>query len=140
MPELDYALLCDYVRAEGVLAHVVAANVDTVLAPTIPTGRNLGLLVVLKFSEDECGRAHQARFRFYGPSGDQLVEVTADVRPEWEQGLPDGWLIPANLGLNIGLPLPEYGEYHFDVLIGEEAEPRKVLKLRLLELPMPPPS
>jgi hypothetical protein len=29
MPQLDYALVCDYARAEHGIAHVIAAVVDT---------------------------------------------------------------------------------------------------------------
>ena len=44
MPELDYALLCDYVRAEHGIAHVIAAGIDTVYVPDVPAGHTIGLL------------------------------------------------------------------------------------------------
>jgi hypothetical protein len=33
VPELDFALLSDFVRIEGGTAHVIAAGVDTVYTP-----------------------------------------------------------------------------------------------------------
>jgi hypothetical protein len=39
VPELDFALLSDYVRVEGGIAHVIAAGVDTVNTPTRPPAR-----------------------------------------------------------------------------------------------------
>ena len=44
MPDLDYAFLADYVRPERGLAHVMATGIDTVTAPSVPTGYNLGLV------------------------------------------------------------------------------------------------
>jgi hypothetical protein len=59
MPELDYALLCDYVRAERGVAHTIAAGIDTVHRPEVPTVANLGLLARVTFTRAECGRLHR---------------------------------------------------------------------------------
>lgn len=40
MPTLDYALLCDYVRVEGGVAHVIAAGIDTIWKEEVPSGQN----------------------------------------------------------------------------------------------------
>jgi hypothetical protein len=137
MPVLDYALVCDYVRAEGPLSHIVAANIDTILVSSVPTARNVGVVVVLKFTKDESGREHGASVRFFAPSGEQLLEATAAISVEPEEDLPEGWPVTGNLGMNIGLPLPEYGEYRFEVVIEDAV--KKVMRVRVVELP-PPPS
>jgi hypothetical protein len=40
VPTLDYALLCDYVRVEGGVAHVIAAGIDTIWKEEVPSGQN----------------------------------------------------------------------------------------------------
>ena len=62
MPELDYALLADFVRSEGGLAHVIGASVDTIHVKEVPTGLNFGLLARIGFrggagSDSEHGRS-----------------------------------------------------------------------------------
>jgi hypothetical protein len=59
MPELDYALLCDYVRAEHGVAHVIAAGIDTIHRPEVPSVVNLGLLARIIFADDETRETHQ---------------------------------------------------------------------------------
>jgi len=50
VPELDYAVLCDYVRTEGGIAHVIAAGIDTIWAGEIPTGQNIGLHCAIRLA------------------------------------------------------------------------------------------
>lgn len=59
MPRLDYALLCDFAPVEGGLAHIIGAGIDTIYAPTVPTGQNLTLLARLAFSKGRGGRTAQ---------------------------------------------------------------------------------
>jgi hypothetical protein len=136
LPELEYALLCDYVRPEGAMSHVLAANVDTLHAPAVPAAHNLGILIVEKFEADECGRLHVVYARFHSPSGEQLVEVRAEITPRWEEGAPPGWRVTGNIALNLGLPLPEYGLYTFEIGLAETVQ--KTLNLRVVQPPPPP--
>lgn len=135
MPELDYALLCDYVRAEGGMAHVVAAGIDTIWAPEVPAGQNLGLLMRVAFARNECGRPHRIEVIFQGEDGERLAQIGGVVTPEWSSDLPPGWRVGALMGLNIGVPLPRYGLYAFEVLVNDSLV--KSIPLRVLQREQP---
>ena len=83
MPELDFAVLADAVRADGGLGSALAIGMDTVIAPTVPTGQNIGLLVRLEFTRNECGRPH--RLEIISPARDlpwaRIVD-TFSIGPE----------------------------------------------------------
>jgi len=119
MPDLDYALLCDYVRAEHGLAHVIAAGIDTVWTDEAPTGRNLGLLMRIGFTRNECGREHRVEVIFQDEDGERLSQIMGVVAPEWPEGNPPNWKAGALLGLNLGIPLPRFGLYAFEVLVND---------------------
>lgn len=117
MPELDYALLCDYVRVELGVAHVIAAGIDTFHHPQMPAGQNFGLVVRTTFTRNECGRQHNFEFIFQGADGERIAYVQGSVAPEWPEGHPAGWPVGALLGLNMGVPIPAFGHYSLEILI-----------------------
>lgn len=134
MPRLDYAFLCDFVRAEeSGVAHVISAGVDTVYAPQVPTGHNLGLLLRITFTQGECGRPHRVELFFRTTDGEDLAKVEGVVVPQWQDNLPPGWPVGAHLGLNFGVPLPAYGEYAFEIMIDDNSA--KSLNLRVVQPP-----
>jgi hypothetical protein len=55
MPEVDYAFLCDHVRAEGGVAHVIAAGIDTIYQEQVPSVANFGLLARITYTRAEWG-------------------------------------------------------------------------------------
>jgi len=138
MPQLDYAFLCDFVRAEGGLAHVIGAGIDTVYAPETPTAHNFGLLARFTFTQGECGRPHRIEVFFRTEDGAEIAKVEAVITPEWGQGLPPGWPMGASLGLNFGLPLPAFGVYAFEIMIDDGHA--KSLGLRVVERAIELPS
>jgi hypothetical protein len=119
MPQLDYAVLADFVRAEGGLAHGLGLGIDTIYAPEVPTGQNVGLLARLTFSRQECGRAHRVEVIFQDQDGERLAEINATTEPQWVEGQPVGWPTGVLLGLNFGIPLPAYGVYAFEILLND---------------------
>jgi hypothetical protein len=144
MPRLDFALLADYVRPEGGVAHVISAGIDTVFAPVVPTGHNLGLLFRVEFTRQECGRPHRIEIVFQGEDGDVLTKLSSVVTPEWKEDVPIHWRVGVMGGINFGVPLPRYGLYAFEVIVNDEN--RKTLNLRVLpvnaagETPALPPG
>lgn len=133
MPDLDFALLCDHVRADG-LVHIIGGSIDTVTAPQVPTGQNLGIAARFVFTRGECNHPHRVEILFQDTDGRELVRVDAMVEPRWVEGLPPGWKTGASLGLNFGVPLPAYGIYTFEILVNGSS--LKSLPLRVI----PPPT
>jgi hypothetical protein len=135
VPELDYALLCDYVRLEQTgVAHVIAAGVDTVYLQQVPGAANLGLLVRLTFTRGECDKPHRIEAILADTDGEPVGKFNGVIAPQWQTGMPPGWKTGALLGFNFGVVLPRYGEYSMDILVNDDS--KKFINLRAV----PPPS
>jgi len=133
MPELDYAILCDHVRIEGGVAHVIAGGIDTIIAAQVPGGQNLGFLARVLFSRSECGRPHGFELLFQGEDGDRLAQLQGVLEPNWDEGLAPGWKLGSPIGMNFGVPLPRYGLYSFEVLLNDSLV--KSLPMRVVPIP-----
>jgi len=131
VPQLDYAFVCDFVRVEGGIAHVVGAGIDTLYAAEVPTGHNFGLFARITFTQGECGRPHRIEVFFRDTDGQEIAKVDAVTTPQWESSLPAGWPVGVMLGLNFGLPIPRYGLYAFEIMIDDSSA--KSLHFRVLE-------
>ena len=131
MPQLDYAFLCDFVRVEVGIAHVIGAGIDTLYAPAVPTGHNFGLLARITFTQGECGRPHRVEVFFRDTDGQEIAKLDAITTPDWDSSLPPGWPVGALMGLNFGLPIPRYGVYAFEIMIDDSSA--KSLPFRVVE-------
>lgn len=135
MPELDFALLGDHVRAEGGIAHVIAAGIDTIYAPAVPTGQNVGLLFRVLFTRNECDRPHRLEVFFQDEDGTRLAAMSSAVTPVWIEGQPAHWKTGVIGGFNFGIPLPRYGIYSLEMIMNDSH--LKTLHLRVVEPPLP---
>ena len=133
MPKLEYALLADYVRLEGGVAHVIAASVDTVyslLEP--PVTQSFGFLARLLFDDDELGQKHEFRLVLRTDQGEDILNVVANLHPQLPEGvdpdLPVGVLWP----MNFAAILPTIGQYSFDV--EHDGTVERSLPLRVVRL------
>lgn len=133
MPNLDYAVIADFVRAEGGVAHGLGLGIDTVTAPAVPTGHNIGLLARFTFSRHECGRPHRLELIFQDIDGERLAEINATVEPEWVEGQPTGWPTGVLVGINFGVPLPNLGIYSLEMLLNDNLV--KSMPLRVVSPP-----
>jgi uncharacterized protein DUF6941 len=95
MPELDFAFVCDFARADAGLGHAIGISVDTIYAAEVPTGHNLGLLARVMFTRNECDRPHRLELYFQDADGTRLVALNAIIEPEWPEELPVGWRVGA---------------------------------------------
>jgi hypothetical protein len=136
VPELDFALLSDYVRAEAGIAHIIAGGIDTINAPTVPTGQNLGLVFRLLFSRTECDRPHRVEVIFQDEDGARLAAISSVVTPSWIEGQPAHWKTGMIGGFNFGVPLPRFGLYSFEIMVNDNLV--KSLPLRVVERTLPP--
>jgi hypothetical protein len=96
---------------------------DTIAAPTVPTGQNVGLLLRLTFTRNECDRPHRLEAIFQDIDGERLATIQAVITPEWNEDLPVGWPAGFLWGLNFGLPLPRYSVYAMELLVAGEPIP-----------------
>jgi hypothetical protein len=133
MPELDYAFMCDYVRSEGGLVHVLGGGIDTLYLPQVPVVANLGLVVRITFTRTECGRPHRIEAILADTDGERLAHLQSTPTLAWTDDLPTGWRRGAFLALNFGVPVPSYGVYSLDILINDNHE--KSIDLRAVPVP-----
>jgi hypothetical protein len=101
------------------LVHLIAANLDTVYAQTVPVGRNLAVLLVLRFADNECGDPHPVEMALRH-GGARLLELQAQVTAERPEHLPADWPVRGQLAASFGILFPEYGRYAFDFHVGGE--------------------
>lgn len=112
MPELDFMIVSDYVRAENGVLHMIAGGVDTITVRAVPAVRSVGIGLRLKLSREEVAEDHTLRLIFYGTDGARIAEIGADIPARSEtSGVPAGRKVGVVAALNMSLPLPAYGDY-----------------------------
>jgi hypothetical protein len=118
MPELDFMIVADYVRVDAGVMHMIAAAIDTVYTPAVPSTRMLGLGIRLFFTPAETRHEHPLEVVFQDSDGHRIAQINAmipaqPIPPGRQPGMPIGALLP----INMQLPLPAYGVYSFELLI-----------------------
>lgn len=132
MPELDFAVLCEYVRHErGGRMHIVSAGIDTLSATEVPHGASFGLATRVLFTRSECGRPHRLELIIQGEDGERLGEVTGTVTPQWPEDHPVHWSKATTAAFNFGVTLNDFGMYSIDLLVNDSQV--KALQFRLRE-------
>lgn len=135
MPDLDYAILCDYVRADGGLAHIIAAGIDTIRAAEVPTGHHMGVALRLLFTRNECDRAHRFEVIIQDEDGERMAALSGDVTPQWPQDQPVHWKAGAQAAITFRASLPRFGFYSVDILVNDDH--KKSLPFRVVERAQP---
>lgn len=129
MLQLDYALLCDYVRAESGLAHVIAAGIDTIYRPEVPAVANLGFLARFTFTDEDLGQEHQLELQLADQGGQQVARITGSPPLQPVPGLPEGWPYGGIIALNFGVLFSYHGPYRLTILL--DGDPIKTINLRV---------
>jgi hypothetical protein len=122
MPELDFAVVCDYVRAEHGIAHVIAGGIDTITVQELPAGQNMGLWARVLLAKSECDRPHRFEVVFQDADGERLAELSGPIERDWPEGHPPGMKIGVGVAFNFGLALPAAGIYSIEILINDSLE------------------
>jgi hypothetical protein len=118
MPELDFMIISDYVRAENGVLHMIAGGFDTITARAVPAARSIGIGLSLKLPRREVAEHHTLRLVFHGTDGARLAEVGADLPARSEApNVPPGREVGIVTALNMSLPLPAYGDYSLALLV-----------------------
>lgn len=135
MAEIDFVILADYVRNDAGVLNIVGGGFDHIYALAMPSGQNVGLGLRFLFTRPECDRPHEVRIAFQDAQAQVLVEVRAAFVPSVPPGYQPGDHIGMTINANMGIPLPDYGQYTFEILLDDE--PMKSIPLRAVPLPLP---
>lgn len=115
MPELDFMVVSDYVRAENGLLHMIAGGIDTFTARSVPASRSIGIGLGLTLAPRELAVQHALRIVFYDAADVRIAEVGADLPVR--AGVPAADAVRVVTALNMSLPLPAYGDYSLELLV-----------------------
>ncbi len=135
MAEIDFVILADHVRSDNGVLNLVGGGFDRIIAPHVPMGMNVGLGLRFLFTRPECDRPHQLRVAFQDADAQVLVEVHGEFVPVVPPGHESGDKIGVTINVNLGILLPHFGQYTFEILLNED--PMKSIPLRVIPLPDP---
>jgi hypothetical protein len=117
VPRVDYMLIADYVRSEAGVMHMIAGGFDQIRTMAVPVARNVGIASRIMLTRAECEYPLSLQFVFQraGQDEDPLAVFAAEIEAQWP---PDevelagrGDEVGVILSLNVGLLLPDYGQY-----------------------------
>lgn len=134
VPELDFAVVCDYVRAEGGVAHVIGGGFDTLNVSQVPTGHNMGVWARILVARSECGRPHRFELIIQDADGERAAEISGPFAAEWpadDDDFPPAWKVGVGLAFNFGVPISHVGQYSVEILVNDSLE--KSIPLRVVQ-------
>ncbi|MGO9728683.1 MAG: DUF6941 family protein [Streptosporangiaceae bacterium] len=140
MPELDFMVTADYVRAEGGMLHMIAAGVDAMLVPGVPAARPVGVGLRILVDVAEAREQHHVELIYQDEDGHRLTQVNGTFGPvDPDQPLPPpGRPFGVPLAFNFLLPVPRLGDYSLELFIDGESKKSITLTAIQLEVPGPP--
>jgi hypothetical protein len=140
MPELDFMVTADYVRAEGGMLHMIAAGVDTMFVPGVPTARPVGVGLRILIDVAEAQQQHHVELIYQDEDGRRLLQVTGALGPVGaDQPLPPaGRPYGVSAAFNLALPVPHIGDYSLELLIDGTFQKSITLTAVQLETPDAP--
>jgi hypothetical protein len=124
MPELDFMVIAEYVRADVGVLHMVGAGFDTVRLQTVPGTLRAGVGLRILLNVAEAREPHPFSLILQNADGARLAEITGVVGPVAADtpppptGRPYGLL----LALNMQLPVPAFGDYSLDLILEDRQE------------------
>jgi hypothetical protein len=138
MPELDFMVTADYVRAESGVLHMIAAGFDTVFAPVVPTARSVGIGLRLLLDVADARSEHRVALIYQATDGARIFEVHATLGPIPPDAPlpPEGRPFGVPMAFNLSLPIPAYGDYSLELVIDDK--PVKSITLTAVSSPIPP--
>jgi hypothetical protein len=138
MPQLDYAVLAEYVRQDGGMVHIMGAGIDTfnIPADSLPTAVPVGLALRITFSSrDSVGVPHEINATFTGPGEDDvlLTMTRSFAMLEHPADIPGHWRPALNMVVRIALPIPVHGNYALTVTLDDDPEQARRIDLRAVD-------
>lgn len=132
MPDLDYAVLCEFARIEpGGLVHLISGGIDTIEVEKVPHRATFSLAVNVLFARSECERPHRLELKVQGYDGEEIGTMTGTTTPKWPSDFPGHWKTPSQVALNFGFVIPAFSEYSVDVLINDSLA--KTIPFRVIQ-------
>jgi hypothetical protein len=136
MPELDFMILADRVRAENGVVNILGGGIDQVMASNVPVLHGLGIAARITFTATETAETHAVGVAVRFGSKVLGIAQTGPMPVEYPADVPEGWPAAITIGLNLNVPLQDYGTYHVDMTCDERQ--LKTVSFLVRALPVPP--
>lgn len=111
MAECDWAILCDYAFQDINRKMCIIGVFDRIFAANVPSAQNQAALA-MKFV-GSAGEQTTFKIEIVRPAGGKLLEFDGNVQ------LGDTGTAEFQFNI-VGLPLPDFGLYNFNIFIGTE--------------------
>jgi len=131
MPELDFMVTADYVRAEGGVIHMIAAGFDTLWIQSVPAAQQIGVGLRLRLDVAEAREAHQVTLIYQDADGEVLLRIAGTLGPVDPRAPlpPPGRPFGVVMAFNFVLPMPRYGDYSLELFLDDQADAAKSITL-----------
>jgi hypothetical protein len=122
VPYLDFMVLCDHVRPEGGLMHLLAAGIDRVMPPRLPALQTIGIAGRIGFTPGEAssGRQFEIEVEVRGPDGDRLAGVRGSVGIDSPVVVDSRLPSLGGIALNLLVPLQAEGVHTVELAVDGE--------------------
>jgi hypothetical protein len=122
VPYLDFMVLCDHVRPEGGLMHLLAAGIDRVIPPRLPTLQSMGIAGRVGFTPGEAssGQQFEIEVDVRDPDGERLAGVRGSVGVDSTSAMDSRLPSVGGIALNLLVPLQAEGMHTVDLAIDGE--------------------
>lgn len=138
MPELDFMVIADYVRAEGGVLHMIAAGFDTIYAASVPVMRHVGVGMRLTMTLAEAQYEHEVELIFQDVDGKRIAEVNGTIGAQPHVSAPlAGRPFGIAMAFNLMVPIPAFGDYSLELLIDHGH--KKTIPIVVTQPPAAPP-
>ena len=98
----------------------MAAGVDTVFAPVLPTIQPFGVAARISFgTTEQVGEEHHLTVAFIGPDNPLLDASATFATPPRPPGVPEHWRTSLGIAIQVRVPLPQYGDYTCELNIDD---------------------
>ncbi|HEX8345873.1 MAG TPA: hypothetical protein VF657_14210 [Actinoplanes sp.] len=124
---MDYMLLCDHVRPEGGMVHLLGGGIERVGLPQVPAVVPLGVAARVTFDDAEVKAAvHSADLSIIGPDDGTVLEVRGVVAIQPPANMPDGWATSSGVVANVLVPVQAFGVHAVHLTVDEQ--PLKIVR------------
>jgi hypothetical protein len=119
---VDWAIQCRYAEADGGIATIVGAGIDTYFVQEFPAELTLVVAVRLAGADEEMVEEHDMSFRVHDPDMEITDGIRGEFRAERNPLAQAGWEAGLLFVTAHQIAAPSPGAYGLEILIDDESK------------------
>lgn len=138
--EVDFALLSDRADIVNGKLYMIGGAFDTIFSPQAPVKyQSMTLAMRFMFSATELNQAYKIEVRLIDDDGKKIISIPGQIVVKENPGTSQGYKTSVLTAINFfNTQFPKFGDYSFDIFVGERCV--KSVSLRLIQrMPQNPP-